>query len=208
MVEKNSLELISYFNTLANSNKLLCKTFHSLTSLCPHCRISERKYFWLCLEHKRQNYGSIFCITALSCISKFNNFMKCCGCSGALMGWLDDLSGLFQPEGISWLLQDRYKADLFLCLSDTDECMFNNGGCQHVCVNTVGSYECRCKEGFFLSDNQHTCIHRSEGTGCLPPGTKQEFLTKVPCKVSTAASKVLWVCVFQGWGGSRSPHSF
>ncbi|NXS21076.1 SCUB2 protein, partial [Mystacornis crossleyi] len=51
---------------------------------------------------------------------------------------------------------------------DTDECMFNNGGCQHVCVNTVGSYECRCKEGFFLSDNQHTCIHRSEeGMSCM-----------------------------------------
>lgn len=46
---------------------------------------------------------------------------------------------------------------------DADECVFNNGGCQHVCVNTMGSYECRCKEGFFLSDNQHTCIHRSVG---------------------------------------------
>uniref|UniRef100_A0A8D0RCX1 Signal peptide, CUB and EGF-like domain-containing protein 2 n=1 Tax=Sus scrofa TaxID=9823 RepID=A0A8D0RCX1_PIG len=28
----------------------------------------------------------------------------------------------------------------------------------------MGSYECRCKEGFFLSDNQHTCIHHSEVT--------------------------------------------
>lgn len=27
----------------------------------------------------------------------------------------------------------------------------------------MGSYECQCKEGFFLSDNQHTCIHRSIG---------------------------------------------
>lgn len=46
---------------------------------------------------------------------------------------------------------------------DVDECVVNNGGCQHICVNTMGSYECRCKEGFFLSDNQHTCIHRSVG---------------------------------------------
>ena len=47
---------------------------------------------------------------------------------------------------------------------DVDECLENNGGCQHTCVNVMGSYECRCKEGFFLSDNQHTCIHRSEGS--------------------------------------------
>ncbi|KAM3626281.1 uncharacterized protein V6R79_026165 [Siganus canaliculatus] len=32
----------------------------------------------------------------------------------------------------------------------------------------MGSYECRCKDGFFLSDNQHTCIHRSvEGLNCM-----------------------------------------
>ncbi|XP_058015474.1 signal peptide, CUB and EGF-like domain-containing protein 2 isoform X3 [Ahaetulla prasina] len=51
---------------------------------------------------------------------------------------------------------------------DMDECLVNNGGCQHACINTVGSYECRCNEGFFLSDNQHTCIHRSEeGVSCM-----------------------------------------
>lgn len=57
------------------------------------------------------------------------------------------------------------------CPVDVDECKFNNGGCQHTCVNTMGSYECRCKEGFFLSDNQHTCIHRSVGefTTCTQP---------------------------------------
>lgn len=50
---------------------------------------------------------------------------------------------------------------------DVDECLENNGGCQHTCVNVMGSYECRCKEGFFLSDNQHTCIHRLEGASAL-----------------------------------------
>uniref|UniRef100_A0A8D0VEE4 EGF-like domain-containing protein n=1 Tax=Sus scrofa TaxID=9823 RepID=A0A8D0VEE4_PIG len=53
------------------------------------------------------------------------------------------------------------------CL-DADECLRDNGGCQHSCMNLMGSYECRCKEGFFLSDNQHTCIHHSEGTSALP----------------------------------------
>lgn len=53
---------------------------------------------------------------------------------------------------------------------DVDECLENNGGCQHTCVNVMGSYECRCKEGFFLSDNQHTCIHRLEGTSLLGCG--------------------------------------
>ena len=54
--------------------------------------------------------------------------------------------------------------------ADVDECLENNGGCQHTCVNVMGSYECRCKEGFFLSDNQHTCIHRSEGISAWPGG--------------------------------------
>ena len=36
----------------------------------------------------------------------------------------------------------------------------------------MGSYECQCHSGFFLSDNQHTCIHRSNGeSGLGRPGT-------------------------------------
>ena len=55
--------------------------------------------------------------------------------------------------------------------ADVDECQDNNGGCQQICVNAMGSYECRCHGGFFLSDNQHTCIHRSNGEPCRsPPG--------------------------------------
>ncbi|MED6269212.1 Bone morphogenetic protein 1, partial [Characodon lateralis] len=47
-----------------------------------------------------------------------------------------------------------FKAHFF---SDIDECSKGNGGCQHKCVNTFGSYRCQCRSGFMLHDNQHDC---------------------------------------------------
>jgi len=41
---------------------------------------------------------------------------------------------------------------------DIDECRSNNGGCQHNCHNTVGSYRCSCRAGYRLSS-----VHRCEG---------------------------------------------
>lgn len=71
-----------------------------------------------------------------------------------------------------------YLAFLFPSLLDVDECQDNNGGCQQICVNTMGSYECQCKEGFFLSDNQHTCIHRSIGK-CLEISSSRKCFERV-----------------------------
>lgn len=39
---------------------------------------------------------------------------------------------------------------------DKDECAQDNGGCQHECVNTFGSYLCRCRNGYRLHDG-HDC---------------------------------------------------
>uniref|UniRef100_A0A8C2KSP7 Signal peptide, CUB and EGF-like domain-containing protein 2 n=1 Tax=Cyprinus carpio TaxID=7962 RepID=A0A8C2KSP7_CYPCA len=41
--------------------------------------------------------------------------------------------------------------------TDIDECRMNNGGCDHVCRNTVGSFECSCKKGYKLLTNERTC---------------------------------------------------
>lgn len=38
-----------------------------------------------------------------------------------------------------------------------DECATNNGGCQHECQNTIGSYICACHNGFTLHENGHDC---------------------------------------------------
>nr|XP_009935964.1 PREDICTED: multiple epidermal growth factor-like domains protein 6 [Opisthocomus hoazin] len=44
------------------------------------------------------------------------------------------------------------------CLHHVDECQVHNGGCQHRCVNTLGSYYCECKPGFRLHTDGRTCI--------------------------------------------------
>lgn len=41
--------------------------------------------------------------------------------------------------------------------TDIDECAINNGGCQHECRNTIGSYVCSCHNGYTLHDNEHDC---------------------------------------------------
>ena len=32
--------------------------------------------------------------------------------------------------------------------SDINECNSNNGGCEQGCINTDGSYECVCRDGY------------------------------------------------------------
>lgn len=41
--------------------------------------------------------------------------------------------------------------------TDIDECSINNGGCQHECRNTIGSYMCSCHNGYSLHENGHDC---------------------------------------------------
>ncbi|CAH1245435.1 SCUBE2 [Branchiostoma lanceolatum] len=52
---------------------------------------------------------------------------------------------------------------------DIDECSSDNGGCDHTCVNTDGSYYCTCQSGYRLSGT-HNCQDTdecsSENGGC------------------------------------------
>ena len=33
---------------------------------------------------------------------------------------------------------------------DIDECIANNGGCEQICTNTIGSFTCSCTDGYKL----------------------------------------------------------
>nr|CAH8868680.1 unnamed protein product [Trichobilharzia regenti] len=48
--------------------------------------------------------------------------------------------------------------------TDRNECDDNNGGCQHLCTNTIGSYYCACRPGFNLY-GRYECKENVE-TGC------------------------------------------
>ena len=40
---------------------------------------------------------------------------------------------------------------------DTDECLTDNEGCDHICVNTRGSFECLCNTSYILTADNKSC---------------------------------------------------
>merc|ERR1739838_1198067 len=45
---------------------------------------------------------------------------------------------------------------------DQDECDLNLDECSHICVNTIGSYECQCYNGFLLAEDGFNCYDEDE----------------------------------------------
>ena len=44
---------------------------------------------------------------------------------------------------------------------DVDECAADTDGCDQVCTNTPGSFECSCNGGYVLNNDQITCSGKS-----------------------------------------------
>ena len=47
---------------------------------------------------------------------------------------------------------------LYPCIFvDQNECNSNNGGCSHKCVNTFGSFKCKCPPRMKVTADRRTC---------------------------------------------------
>uniref|UniRef100_A0A2R5L425 Uncharacterized protein n=1 Tax=Ornithodoros turicata TaxID=34597 RepID=A0A2R5L425_9ACAR len=64
---------------------------------------------------------------------------------------LDDGKGLCKCDGY----EGRH------CEFDIDECVTGEHACSHICVNTLGSYKCRCPQGMALNLDNKTCVDAS-----------------------------------------------
>ncbi|XP_078703823.1 uncharacterized protein LOC144928916 isoform X2 [Branchiostoma floridae x Branchiostoma belcheri] len=66
--------------------------------------------------------------------------------------------------------------------TDIDECSNNDGGCDHTCENTPGSYTCSCHPGYQLSGLQQ-CVDFDEcfSSPCQNGGTCQNLFDEYRC---------------------------
>ena len=46
---------------------------------------------------------------------------------------------------------------IIIIVTDINECLEENHSCQHICINTNGSYVCDCNEGYALTSDGRTC---------------------------------------------------
>uniref|UniRef100_A0A4W5RT32 EGF-like domain-containing protein n=1 Tax=Hucho hucho TaxID=62062 RepID=A0A4W5RT32_9TELE len=53
-----------------------------------------------------------------------------------------------------------------VCCVDVDDCLAANGGCDHTCQNTAGSFQCFCRQGFRLDEDRRSCeLHIQQDVG-------------------------------------------
>lgn len=53
-----------------------------------------------------------------------------------------------------------YQLPIFFC-ADNNECLEANGGCSQICSYTVGSFECKCYNGFQLGGDGRSCLGKN-----------------------------------------------
>lgn len=53
----------------------------------------------------------------------------------------------------------------YVVITDVNECLDNNGDCEHECINEIGNYKCACRDGFKLRGDNRTCELIAQSSG-------------------------------------------
>lgn len=78
-----------------------------------------------------------------------------CSCS---IGYTIDTNGHACNGNVCIVYKyNKDKPYIYTHCADINECLNNHGGCDQVCHNTVGSYDCYCDFGYALNSNLHSC---------------------------------------------------
>lgn len=66
--------------------------------------------------------------------------------------------------------------------ADINECEVSNGGCDHNCTNTDGSYVCSCIDGFVLGGDNRSCDDVNECSSSLCDHTCVNIIGSFRCE--------------------------
>ena len=68
---------------------------------------------------------------------------------------------------------------IYFLTSDTDECQENTSRCSQECNNTIGGYQCYCKDGYSLANDSHTCEGKTMQMQATVPKSVAAFLVVI-----------------------------
>ena len=74
------------------------------------------------------------------------------------------------------------------CFEDVAKCETDNGGCDHLCVETVDSFFCDCKPGYKLEGNS-TCVGRLSLLLITPTTNDYHYSDINECEIAGSCSQ-------------------
>lgn len=77
--------------------------------------------------------------------------------------------------------------------ADINECLFDNGGCDHICVNTNGSLQCLCNTSYVLAVDNKTCINDCKSYTVVQEPSGNISTTGYPTLLYASNSNCTWV---------------
>lgn len=52
---------------------------------------------------------------------------------------------------------NEWEEQFFYFVQDINECQFETQPCDHICSNSIGGFQCTCKDGYLLQSDNKTC---------------------------------------------------